>query len=178
MNKFIQKISSLLWPSEPDFEHCEFEKFEDSLENFQIFYPSHWFYEKETAVIEGSYAIIFHSKCSPATMRIEVSMILPQPFGEKEFVKYAKNEIEKPTAGILSKARKTNLKNLPCVKTDYLFSDGKNKMYGEKIFIFAGDRVFNIFFICFEKDRERLKKIFSYILDSLVIKPRKKLIFV
>jgi len=172
----LQKLLSFVFPKEPSFENTDFEKFEDSLQNFQIFYPRHWQYEKETAVIEGAYAIVFNSSTSPANMRIEVDSRIPKKFGEKDFKKRAKDEIEKPTSGIVSKAQNLKINGRDCVKTEYSFTANSRKMHGEKFFIFADGRIINIFFICLDKDYDKLKRTFGYIVDSLAIKP-KKMIF-
>lgn len=169
----LQKFFSLFFPVEPEFESTEFELFEDSLGNFQVFYPKHWEYEKETAVIDGTYAIIFHSSTSPSNMRIEVNMRIPKKFGKKSFQKCIRDEIEKPTAAVVSKARNLRVNGRDCVETEYSFSDGNRKMHGKKLFVFANDRIINVFFICPESDYAKLKKTFAYIIDSLVIKPKK-----
>ncbi|MEM4166670.1 MAG: hypothetical protein QXX68_03270 [Candidatus Pacearchaeota archaeon] len=175
MNLF-KKIICFLKPFEPPFEKTEFEKFEDALLNFQIFYPKHWSYEKETAVIDGAYAIIFHSTTSPASLRIEVNTKIPKCYSKKDFRKYAKNEIEKPTAGVIANAKEQRINNYECIQTEYFFYDRGRKFYGKKIFIFVKDRIFSLFFICDEENHKNLKKTFDYIVDSLVIKPKKLII--
>lgn len=174
--RLFQKLRSFLFPEEPGFEDTEFDGFEDSLENFQIFYPKHWEYEKETAVINGAYAIVFNSSTSPASMRVEVDMAVPKKFGKKQFQKYVKDETEKPSAGVISIASNLKVNGRDCIKTDYSFKDNYRKMHGEKLFIFAEDRIINIFFICLERDYGKLKKTFGYIVDSLVIKPKKMML--
>lgn len=169
----LQKFFSFFFPTEPKFGDTEFRLFEDSLGNFQIFYPKHWEYEKETAVIDGTYAIIFYSCTSPTNMRIEVNTRIPKKFGKKSFQKCVKDEIEKPTAAVISKARNLKVNGRDCVETEYSFSDNNRKMHGKKLFIFANDRIINIFFICLESDYAKLKKTFAYIIDSLVIKSKK-----
>lgn len=169
----IRRIISFLKPSEPVFEQTEFEKFEDSLQNFQIFYPKHWKYEEKTAIIDGAYAIIFYSTTSPANLRIEVNTRVPKGFSKKDFKKYARNEIEQPTAAIVSNAKTIKIGNYDCIQTEYFFYDRGRKFYARKLFIFCLDRIFTLFFICDEQNYKNLKKTLAYIIDSLLIKPKK-----
>jgi hypothetical protein len=172
----LNGLKELFSREEPDFEHTNFEKFEDSLQNFQMFYPCHWKYEKNTAIIEGAYAINFSSTKSRATLRVEVDTRLPFGFSSKKFEQYAKDEIEKPTAGIISTACKMNLTPYECMGTKYEFTDGSNHMHGEKILFYTGDRIFSLLLICHAADYDRLKKTFAYVVDSFKVKPKKMML--
>jgi len=170
------KLFSFFSKDEPDFEGTKFEKFEDLLQNFLIFYPQHWKFEETTAVIEGEYAINFHSSKSDTHLSIDIKTRLPVGFDEKKFVKSAKDEIEKPSAGVISKACKGKFGKYCCVATDYRFSKGNKEFRGEKTIFFTGDRIFSLFFVCPVSQYDKLKKTFEYVKDSFTVKPQKMML--
>jgi hypothetical protein len=156
--------------TEPEHAKTDFASFSDSLGNFEVFYPKHWKYDENTAVVDSCYAINFVSDKTKTSMRIEVDMKLPVGFDKKKFMKYAKDEIEKPTAGVLSKAYAKTLGIYDCVETAYEFKEGNTIMHGEKTIIFASNKVYSIMFICPMSEYDRLKNTFKYVLDSFVAK--------
>lgn len=172
----LSGLFSFLSREEPDFEHTEFQRFDDSLQNFMIFYPSHWRYDKTTAVIDGEYTIYFRSGKTGTTLSISVKTTLPLGFDVKKFRESAKDEIEKPSAGVVSKACAGKFKEQSCMSTDYIYSRGSSKFRGEKIIFFTGDRVFSILFICPVSQYDKLKKTFEYVKDSFTVKPKKMML--
>jgi len=170
------KLFSFFSRNEPDFEDTRFEKFEDSLQNFLFFYPGHWKFEETTAIIEGEYTINFHSRKSDTHLSIDVKTRLPAGFDEKKFIKSAKDEIENPSAGVISKACKGKFGEHRCMATDYIYSKGNMQFRGEKTIFFTGDRVFSLFFTCPVSQYDRLKKTFAYVKDSFTIKPKKMML--
>lgn len=172
----IQDLISFFSREEPDFEHTKFERFEDSLQNFFLFYPEHWKFEQTTAVVDGEYTINFHSGKTDTTLRVSVKTRLPAGFDDKKFKKSAKDEIEKPSAGIISKARSGKFREYPSVSTDYTYSKGNTSFRGEKIIFYTGGRVFSLFFICPVSQYDKLKKTFEYVKDSFIVKPKKMML--
>jgi len=170
------RLFSFFSKGEPDFESIKFKKFEDSLQNFLVFYPEHWKFEDTTAIIDGEYTINFHSGKSDTHLIIDVKTRIPAGFNEKKFVKSARDEIEKPSAGIVSKACKKKFGKYCSVATEYTYSKGNTEFRGEKTIFYTGDRVFSLFFICPVKEYDKLKKTFEYVKDSFTIKPKKMML--
>ncbi|MEM4359632.1 MAG: hypothetical protein QXT45_03820 [Candidatus Bilamarchaeaceae archaeon] len=163
-------------PNEPAFENTDFREFEDSLHNFMMFYPKHWKFEKTTAIVEGAYNIIFDSSKSDTSLCISVDMRPPYAFTEKKFLAFAKREIEKPSAGIVTTAKRSRFKSYPAMTTTYTFLKGQTEMFGERIIFYTGDRIFSILFLCPLSQHDKLKKTFEYIKDSITIKPKKAIL--
>lgn len=161
-------------PKEPVLEDVKFSNYVDFHGHFTIFYPVKWKYDPPVVVDQGMYAVVFHSDKSQASFRVEVSTILPLEF---DLRKYAKNEIEKPSAGVVAKAYKSKFANYPCYQADYEYESGGRTFIGKKMIFYTGDRVFSIFYTCPAEEAVNLKKIFSYMADSIMIRPAKTKIF-
>ncbi len=161
-------------PKEPEFENVKFQNYKDYYGHFSIFYPKDWKYDPPIVMDEGGYAIVFHSNKTSSQFRVGVETVLPLKF---DFSKYAKEEIEKSSAGIVSKARKSKFREHQCFRTDYEYeSEGKNFL-GEKLLFYTGDRVFSIFYTYPEEERKNIEKILKYMAESLIIHPAKTKIF-
>jgi len=158
---------------EPELKKIKFEVYKDYYGHFSMFYPKDWKYDPPIVVDQGSYAVVFHSNKSRATFRVEVSTILPLKF---DFKKYAKDEIEGPSAGVISKACKSKFREYSCFSTNYEY-ESEEKFIGEKIIFYTGDRIFSIFYTYPEKEGKNLKKVFKYMMESLIINPAKTKIF-
>jgi len=160
-------------PKEPVLEEMKFRKYEDFYGHFSMFYPEKWRYDPPVVVDEGAYAVVFHSNKSRANFRVEVQTILPLKF---DFRAHAKGEIEKPSAGVVSKACKSKFGKHPCFRTDYEYESDGRRFIGRKMLFYTGDRVFSIFYT-YPVEEENLVKTFQYMADSLVIRPAKTKIF-
>ena len=167
MNIFRKK------PREPSLEEVKFKRYEDYYGHFSIFHPKKWKYDPSVVIDEGAYAVVFHSNKSEALFRIGVETILPLKF---DFAKYAKEEIEKPSSGMVSKACRAKFRKYPCYKTDYKYESEGKRYRGEKLIFYTGDRVFSIFYT-YPAEEKNLRKIFKYMAESLQINPAKTKIF-
>lgn len=161
-------------PKEPEFEGVKFKNYEDYYGHFSIFYPKEWRYDPSVVVDEGGYAVVFHSNKTDSNFRVGVETILPLKF---DFRKYAKKEIEKPSAGIVSKACKSKFRKYPCYGTNYEYEGGGKKFSGKKMIFYTGDRIFTIFYTYPEEEKKNIDKIFKYMTESLIIHPAKTKIF-
>ncbi len=158
---------------EPEFESVKFENYEDCYGHFSVFYPKGWKYDPSVVVESGGYAVVFHSDKTQSQFRIGVETILPLEF---DFRKYAKNEIEKSSAGIVSKARKSKFRGYECYRTDYEYESEGAGYRGEKLIFYTGDRVFSVFYTHPVKEKN-IGKILKYMIESIKINPAKTKIF-
>ena len=96
-----------------------FSNFMDPLGNFEIYYPKKWSYDRDIAVSDGKYAISFEKGDTRFTIAVDIS--IPRDF---DFRKYAKAELEDPTSGILTTAKKSHFRNMPAYRRDYSYESG------------------------------------------------------
>ncbi len=171
-----EKIKKLFGkkPKEPEFDDVKFTNYNDYYGHFSVFYPKGWKYDPSVVIDEGGYAVVFHSNKSESHFRIGVETILPLKF---DFRKYAKEEIEKSSAGIVSKACKSEFGKYQCFKTRYGYESEGKKYRGKKLLFYTGDRVFLIFYTYPEEEKKNIEKIFKYMAESLIIHPAKTKIF-
>ncbi|MBD3210781.1 hypothetical protein GF318_05350 [Candidatus Micrarchaeota archaeon] len=145
-------------------EKVVFSRFMDPLGNFEIFYPKKWKFDRDIAVVEGKYTVQFESKKSTFTISVDAS--LPLDF---DFRKYAKKELESPTAGILATARKTTFRGMPAFKREYSYYSEGREYFGGGVMFYNGDIVVSLSWSAPEKDREKQEAIFSHMIDRLVV---------
>ncbi|GEM_PF-1031398 len=158
---------------EPEFEKTHFKNYDDFYGHFSIFYPKDWKYDPPVVVDEGGYAVVFHSKRSNSQIRIGVETIIPLKFN---FKKYAKNEIESSSSGMIAKACPSKFMGYPCFTATYWYENKGRTFAGKRFIFYTGDRIFSIFYT-YPAEEKNLEKTFSYICDSLIILPAKTKIF-
>jgi len=144
-----------------------FIRFLDPLGNFEIFRPKDWGYDENIAVVDGRYAVAFESnnRCKKFVVALDVS--LSPGFN---FSKYAKNELEGPSSGIIASVKKDKFQDYPAYKREYVYvSEGKD-YFGGGIMFFTGSEVFSISWNAPEKERKKLEAMFKHMLNTLIIK--------
>jgi hypothetical protein len=159
---------------EPEFEDVKFKDYRDYYGHFHMFYPKDWKYDPPVVVDKGGYAVVFHSDKTNSQLRVGVETILPLRF---DFGRYAKDEIEKSSAGIVSKAHKSKFGKYVCFRTDYEYESEGKEFIGAKILFYTGDRVFSVFYTYPKEERKNIEKILKYMAESIVVHPAKTKIF-
>jgi hypothetical protein len=146
-------------------ERVVFSRFTDPLGNFEIFYPKKWRFDRDIAVVEGKYTVCFESKESRFSVSVDAS--LPQDF---DFERYAKEELEAPTSGIIASIKKRRFRSMPAYKREYAFSSGGKDYFGGGLMFFTGTTVFSLSWSALEKDREKQEAIFDHMLERLSLR--------
>ncbi|MFH1785173.1 MAG: hypothetical protein ABH842_01975 [Candidatus Micrarchaeota archaeon] len=141
----------------------EFVKFCDSFGNFEITYPKNWHFDKNIAVVDGQYTNSFYSNDSNFTISVNAKI-----YEKFNFKKYAKQELESPSSGILTKPKKSKFLGMPSYNREYSYhSDGK-EYFGGGIMFFTGRIVFSLNWNAPKYDKEK-KKIFDQMISSLKV---------
>ncbi|NYZ77127.1 hypothetical protein H0O02_02310 [Candidatus Micrarchaeota archaeon] len=159
--------------AEPEFDKMHFKNYDDFYGHFSMFYPKDWSYDPPVVIDEGGYAVVFHSGKSRSQFRVGVETILPMEFN---FRKYAKNEIESSSSGMVAKACSSKFGKHPCFTAAYEYESEGRKYVGKRILIYTGERIFSIFYT-HPADEKSLEGIFLYMTDSLAIRSAKTKIF-
>ena len=141
-------------------------RFRDNLGNFDIFYPRGWKYDENIAVVDGKYTVSFQAPGGRSQFTISVDTKLPEKFSLKN---YMKEEFESPSSGIYAPGVKTRFRSLPAFKREFSYVSGK-AYFGFGLIFRSSREVFTINWTAPESGREQMEKIFSHMLESLVIK--------
>ncbi len=144
----------------------DFVPFRDSLENFGITYPAGWRFDQDMAIVEGRYTISFQSPDGQCQFTVAVDAQLPWSF---DFAKYAKDELESPSAGIYAEAKKGSFRGMEAYRREYSYRCGR-EYFGGGIMFFNRDCVFSLSWSGPEARREELQPIFDRMLESIMIK--------
>lgn len=162
-NDLFSKIRSIFAPGKPARYAC----FRDSLENFEISYPGNWRFDSDMAIVEGKYTISFQSPDSQSQFTVAVDAQLPFGF---EFARYAKNELESPSAGIYAEAKKARFRGMPAYRREYAYQSGGRRYFGGGIMFFNGDCVFSMSWSGPEDRKTELQPLFDNMLESIRVK--------
>ncbi|NYZ74272.1 hypothetical protein H0O00_03955 [Candidatus Micrarchaeota archaeon] len=141
--------------------------FRDSLENFEISYPTGWRYDQDMAIVEGRYTISFQSPDGQSQFTVAVDAQLAWRF---DFAEYAKQELESPTAGIYADAKKGKFRGMDAYRREYSYCSGGKTYFGGGIMFFNGDCVFSLSWSAPEAKREELQPVFEQMVESIRIK--------
>ncbi|HSB47479.1 MAG TPA: hypothetical protein VLD37_05675 [Candidatus Bilamarchaeum sp.] len=144
-----------------------FQLFRDNLGNFEIFYPNGWKFDEDIAIEDGKYTISFQSGDGRSQFTVAVDAKLPDRF---DFAKYAKDELESPTSGIYAPPKKTKFRKMNAYSREFAYLSGGRKYFGGGLMFLSGREVFSLNWTAPESDREFAGKIFSHMLESLVLK--------
>ena len=142
----------------------EFEKFQDSLGNFEMAHPRGWKFDHDIAVIDGQYTNSFQSNDSSFTVAVNAKP--PESF---DFKKYAKAELESPSSGIYTKAAKSNFRGMPAYTRDYEFTSNGRNCFGGGIMFFTGRIVFSISWSAPKSKKEEMTRVFDRMMESFVV---------
>lgn len=121
------------------FRKKEFVRFRDPLGNFEIFYPSGWKFDRDVAVVDGKYCIAFETRNK--SFAIAVDAALPEKFS---FSKYAKQELESPSSGIIADIKKEKFRGFPAYRREYRYESGGKTFLGGGLMFFTGRTVFSL----------------------------------
>lgn len=159
MSGFLERLFAKPFP--------RFELFRDNLGNFEIFYPHGWRYDDNIAIEDGKYTISFASGDGRSQFTVSVDVKLPDRF---DFAKYAKAELESPTAGIYAPPTKSTFRKMKAYARDFIYEAGGRRYFGGGIMFSTGREVFSMNWSAPESGRENAQKIFTHMLESLVIR--------
>ncbi len=160
-NRFVSFVKSLLGMEK---KPLRFYRFRDPLGDFEISYPGGWRYDKDIAVVDGKYTIVFES--SDACFTISVDTAIPEKFN---FKSYAKAELESPSAGIYAPMKRGRFRKMPAYRRKYSFTSGGKDYFGGGAMFFTGKSVFSISWNGPESRRKELQEIFDYMLKTIAI---------
>jgi hypothetical protein len=144
-----------------------FSRFIDSSGNFEMDYPDGWKYDPNIAIEDGKYTVSFASPDSQSTFTISVDGNLPAGF---EFPKYARNELESPSAGIYAKAVRCRFHKMPAYGREYCYISGGRGYCGGGMMFHANQAVFSMLWNCPQYMKKETGRIFSHMMDSFVVK--------
>lgn len=143
-------------------------RFQDPLGNFVISYPSGWKFDRDVAVLEGAYTISFSSPDGKCTFNIHVDAGLKRGF---DFPAYAKAELESPSSGIYTPVKKGKFREMPAFTREYAYTSSGGPYFAGGVMFFTGRAVFSISWNAPESRRKQFDKLFSRMLESLVLLP-------
>lgn len=144
-----------------------FELFRDNLGNFEIFYPSGWKFDEDIAIEDGKYTISFASRDGRSQFTVCVDAKLPEKFS---FDKYAKAELESPSAGIYAPPAKTKFRGMKAYSREFRYSSGGRTYFGGGLMFHSGREVFSMNWTAPESEKDLAGRIFSHMLESIVVK--------
>jgi hypothetical protein len=136
------------------------------LENFEITYPKGWKFDQDMAIVEGRYTITFQSSDRHSQFTVAVDAQLPSRF---DFAKYAKQELESPSAGIYADVKKGKFRGMDAYRREYTYRSGKD-YFGGGIMFFNGDCVFSLSWSGPEEKKKGLQPVFEKMVESLKVK--------
>jgi len=165
MTNFISSIlRSLLGKGQ---KTMRFLIFRDATGNFEVFYPEGWRYDRDIAVVDAKYTNSFESPNGQCRFTIAVDGGLPANF---VFAKYAKKELESPSAGIIAEAVKGKFSGMDCFRREYAYASGGRKYFGGGVMFYTGAAVFSVSWNAPESEKEAMNAVFEHMLDSLMVK--------
>lgn len=148
-----------------------FLRFRDSSGNFEMLYPESWRYDHDIAVLDANYTNSFESPDRRCRFTIAFDGGLPPGF---DFAKYAKKELEGPSAGIIAEAVKGKFRGMDCFRREYAYVSGGKKYFGGGVMFYTGNAVFSVSWNAPDAEKETMGAVFGHMLDSLVIWETKK----
>ncbi len=141
--------------------------FMDSSGNFELVYPRGWDFDHDIAVEDARYTISFCSHDSQSTFTVAVDANLPQGF---KFNEYAKRELEGPSSGIYTKARKSEFNGLPAYTREFTYKSGGKAYFGGGVMFYTGNVVFSISYNAPESRRKDMEAIFSHMKEKFIVR--------
>ncbi len=148
-------------------KEIRYERFRDGMGNFEIFYPRGWKFDRDIAVVDGKYTISFQSPGGHEQLTVAVDSQLEPGF---RFSRYAKQELESPSSGILAQVRKASFHGMPAYERDYSYRSSGRWYFGGGVMFYSGSAVYSLSWSAPENRKEALSAIFRHMLDSLSVR--------
>ena len=153
----MDKIKELFKPGK-----TEYLRFRDPVQNFEMFYPKGWKFDRDVAVDDGKYTISFESGKKRVT--IFVDFRLPAKFN---FRKYIKDQFEGPSSGIISSLEKTKFRGMPAYKREYCYVSSGKEYASKSIVFYTGSKVYSLTWF---GPSDFPEDIYNHMLKSLIVR--------
>ncbi len=118
-------------------EPQKFIKFNDPLNNFELFYPKGFRYDQDVAVYNWSYTISFESKHERLIVSVDSKKAV-------DFDKYVEQEFNSPKSGIISNLRKSVFRGFPSYDRDFQYTDSGRDYIGKGIVFYTGSIIYSL----------------------------------
>ena len=140
----------------------EYVKFRDPVQNFEIFYPKGWRFDRDVAVDDGKYTISFESGRKRATVFVDFK--LPAKFN---FRKYIKEQFEGPSSGIICSLEKTKFRGMPAYKREYCYVSSGKEYASRSVVFYTGSKVYSLTWF---GPQDFPEEIFNHMLKSMIVR--------
>jgi hypothetical protein len=143
-----------------------FLRFQDSSGNFELYYPMGWRFDHDIMIEDARYTISFSSPDSCSTFTVAVDANLPEKFN---FARYAKKELESPTSGIYTTAKRGKFHGMPAYERQYGYTSGGRRYAGGGVMFCTGNVVFSLSWGApIARDGKR-DAIFKHMMESFMV---------